>query len=79
MSPVVRKTLDVAVATALTAAVVFIIVVSNNFLVARGSPAYGFNLWYAFIGRPDILGTMVLTAAVTLLYLLWQQGRRPGI
>jgi hypothetical protein len=79
MSPVVRKALDVAVATALTAAVVFIIVVSNNFLVARGSPAYGFNLWYAFIGRPDILGTMVLTAAVTLLYLLWQQGRRPGI
>lgn len=79
MSPVVRKALDVAVATALTAAVVFLIVVSNNFLVARGSPAYGFNLWYAFIGRPDILGTMVLTALVTILYLMWQQGGRPRV
>ncbi|HWB44172.1 MAG TPA: hypothetical protein VG900_01925 [Hyphomicrobiaceae bacterium] len=79
MSPVMRKTLDVAAAIALTAAVVFIIVVVNTFLVARGSPAYGFNLWYAFIGRPDILGTMVLTAVVTMAYLMWQQGGRPRL
>jgi hypothetical protein len=31
----------------------------------------------AFIQRPDILGTMVLTALVTVGYVMWQQGHRP--
>ena len=64
---------------ALTAAVVFIIVVANSFLMARGGSVYGFKLWMAFIARPDIIGTMALTALVTVAYLLWQQSRRPRI
>jgi hypothetical protein len=76
MSPIVRKGLDVVIAVALTAAVAFVIVISNSFLVGRAS-WHGFNIWYAFILRPDILGTMILTALVTVAYHVWAQGGRP--
>ena len=77
MSPLIRKVVDVAASIALTAAVVFVIVVVNSFLVARGGSIYGFKLWAAYIARPDIIGTMALTALVTVAYLFWQQSRRP--
>jgi hypothetical protein len=72
-----QRVLDVAAAIGLTAAAVFVIVTVNAFLMTRGGSFAGFRLWYAFIGRPDILGTMVLTALITFLYLAWQQRRRP--
>ena len=78
MPPLLHKVLDVAIAAALTAAVVFVIVAVNSFLMARGGAWPGFRLWYAFISRPDSLGTMLLTALVTIAYVMWQQGRRPG-
>lgn len=79
MPPVMRKVFDVLIAIALTAAVAFLIVVSNSFLMSRGNYLQGFNLWYAFIRRPDILGTIVLTALVTIGYVFWQQDRRPRL
>jgi hypothetical protein len=78
MSPVMQRVLDVIIATALTAAVVFVIVVINAFLMSRGGSFTGFKLWYSFVGRPDILGTMILTSLVTFAYVFWQQRRRPG-
>jgi ABC-type sulfate transport system permease subunit len=77
MSPLMRRLVDVLISVALTAAVVFVIVVTNAFLMMRGTSVQGFKLWYAFIGRPDILGTIILTALVTMVYLFWQQSRRP--
>jgi hypothetical protein len=77
MSPLMRKGLDVVIAIGLTVAAVFVIVVSNSFLMARGGSWQGLKLWYAFVLRPDILGMMVLTAAVTVAYFTWSQGRRP--
>jgi hypothetical protein len=74
MPPAMRKAVEVLTAVGLTAAVFFVIVVANAFLMARGSYVYGFNLWYAFILRPDILGTMVLTAAVTMAYVWFGKG-----
>jgi hypothetical protein len=44
--------------------------------MSRGNYSHGFNLWYAFILRPDILGTIVLTAAVTMAYVFWKQTGR---
>jgi hypothetical protein len=73
MPPVMRKSLDVAIALALTAGVFFVIVVANSSLMARGGAFQGVRLWYAFIARPDILGTMILTALVTMAYVIWQQ------
>jgi hypothetical protein len=72
-----QRVLDVAAAIGLTAAAVFVIVAVNAFLMSHGGSFAGFRLWYAFIGRPDIFGTMVLTALTTFLYLAWQQRRRP--
>jgi hypothetical protein len=77
MSPLIRRVVDVAASMALTAAVVFVIVVVNSFLVARGGSVYGLKLWAAYIARPDIIGTIALTALVTVAYLFWQQSRRP--
>lgn len=77
MSPIMRKGLDVVIAIVLTAAAAFVIVISNSFLVGRGSSWHGVNVWYAFILRPDILGTMILTALVTVAYFVWLQTRRP--
>ena len=68
------KPSNVLTAVGLTAAVFFVIVVANAFLMARGSYATGFNLWYSFILRPDILGTMVLTAVVTFGYVWFGKG-----
>lgn len=79
MSPLLRKLIDVLIAIALTIAVVFVIVVSNGFLMGRGNSLVGFKMWLTFIARPDILGTMVLTALVSAAYSLWQHGRRPRI
>ena len=79
MSPhIMRRLADVIVAAGLTAAVVFVIMFANGLLVARGSTLNGFNVWYSFMSRPDILGTIVLTALVSMAYVFWQQTRRPG-
>ena len=78
MSPVMHRVLDVAIAVALTAAVVLLIVAVNSLLMSRGGVWTGLRLWQAFIFRPDILGTMALTAVVTVAYQFWQQRRRLG-
>ena len=80
MSPAMRKALDVLTAVGLTAAAFFIIVVSNSFLMSQGNYSRGFNLWFAFILRPDILGTVVLTAVVTMAYVwFWKDSGRPRL
>jgi hypothetical protein len=79
MPPAMRKGVEVLIAIGLTAAVFFVIVVANSFLMSRGNYAHGFNLWYSFILRPDILGTMVLTALVTTAYTFWKQSGRPRL
>ena len=79
MPPAMRQVVDVLIAIGLTAAVFFIIVVANSFLMSRSTYGHGFNLWYSFILRPDILGTMVLTAFVTMGYVMWKQSGRPRL
>lgn len=74
MPPAMRKALDVLIAIGLTAAVFLVVVVANSFLMARGNYSHGFNLWYSFILRTDILGTVVLTALVTMLYVWFGKG-----
>ena len=68
-----KRTLQVAAAVALTALVALAIVVGNGFLMARGRALDGWDVWVAFIHRTDILATMVLTAIVTVLFVYWQR------
>ncbi len=76
-----KRLLQVAMAVVLTAGVFFVVIVGNGFLVGRATSfQVGVNTWLAFIKRPDILTTMVLTAFVTVLFVYWQrnQERRAG-
>ena len=77
MSPLAKRVTDVAIAIGLTLAVVLVIVVSNSFLTSRGGYWQGFNLWLALVQRPDILGTVILTALVSMAYAFWAQGKLP--
>jgi len=68
-----KRALEVAIATALTALMSLVIVVTNSMLTTKGGYAQGIDLWYQFIRRSDIFGTIVLTAIVTVSYLIWQR------
>ncbi len=72
---VFKRTLQVAAGVGLSALVVLAIVVGNGFFQARGKPLQGWDIWLAFMNRSDILATMVLTAAVTVLFVYWQRNQ----
>jgi ABC-type sulfate transport system permease subunit len=76
MPPMIKKLIDTAIAIGLTMALVLVMVVVSNLLVARTNSWAGFKLWYAFMSRPDILGTIILTAVVSMTYVFWQQRGR---
>ena len=75
-----KRLVQMALAVALTAGVFFVVIAGNGYLTGRATFQAGFNAWLAFVQRTDILTTMVLTAAVTVLLVYWQrdQERRPG-
>jgi hypothetical protein len=77
---IAKRALQVLTATGLTAIVTLFIIMANNLLLGRGVTP-GFGIWLGFIQRPETIGTMVLTAVVTIGYLYWdkrsdQGGRR---
>jgi hypothetical protein len=72
---VVKRTLQAAIATALTAGVIFVVVVVNGMLLGRGGSTQGFYTWLALIGRGDVLPMIILTAIVTTFYLAWERSR----
>lgn len=73
-----KRIIEMAIATGLTGLVALVILVLNNVLTGRGGWLNGFDVWMAFIRRPDILGTMLLTALVTVLFLTWQRDNNGG-
>ena len=70
-----KRAIEAAIGTGLTASVALVILVLNNVLTGRGGWIDGFNVWQSFIRQPAILGTMFLTALVTVLFLAWQRDR----
>lgn len=72
-----KRIMEAVIATALTASLALIILVLNNVLTGRGGWMNGFDVWLAFIRQPDILGTMLLTAFVAVLYIAWQRENGP--
>ena len=78
---ILKRSLQIAVAVALTALVFLVVIVGNGVLVGqKTSLQAGIAVWLAFIKRPDILATMVLTAFVSVLFVYWQrnQERKAG-
>jgi hypothetical protein len=71
---VLKRTLQIALAFALTAAVALAVVVVNVLLTGKGGTVMsGYGVWLAFMKRPDIQATMLLTAAVSVLLVYWQR------
>jgi len=70
---VLKRTLQIAIAVALTSVAALLILVGNNLLVPRGRLLQGWEIWLTFINRTDILATMVLTALVTVWFVYWQR------
>lgn len=68
-----KRALEVAIAVALSAFTSLVILLASYYLTARGGYVSGIEAWYSFIKKPDILGTMVLTAIVTVSFLIWQR------
>ena len=61
-----KRAFQVLVAVALTALAALIILSLNDVLTTHSGWRQGFDLWLAFIRRSDILGTIVLTAVITV-------------
>ena len=70
-----ERAMQMVIASALTAFASFVILMLNNVLTARSGWQQGFDVWYAFIRRSDILGTIILTAMVTIAFLYWQRDK----
>lgn len=69
-----KRALQIAYAVLITAAIALVIIVLNNVLTAKGGWMQGVTAWTNFIQRSDILGTMILTALVTVATLYWPRG-----
>lgn len=72
---VFKRTLQVSTAVLLTLVVALTFIVANSMLLGRGGPLQAVSAWLAFIKRPDIQATIVLTAIVTVLFVYWQRDR----
>ena len=70
-----KRALQVVLAIVMTAAISLLIVLINNMLTSKGGWSQGLDVWLGFIRRSDILGTIVLTAVVTVGSIYWQRGR----
>ena len=66
-----KRAFQVLLAVALTAGAALIILSLNNVLTTQSGWRQGVNAWLAFIRRSDILGTIVLTAVVTVVSVYW--------
>ncbi len=76
-----KRLVQAGLGAALTAAIFLVVMVGNSLLAGRSRALEaGFNLWLAFVKRPEILTTAGVSAVVTMLLLYWQrdQERRPG-
>ena len=70
-----KRLIETAVSVGLTASTVLIILVLNNVLTGKGGWLRGYNTWLRFIQRSDIMGTMIITAAITVAFVYWYRGR----
>ncbi|MFA5900001.1 MAG: hypothetical protein WC829_12925 [Hyphomicrobium sp.] len=75
---ILKRSLQIVTAVALSAAVALAILIGNGLLVPRGRLLQGWDVWITFINRTDILATMVLTALVTVWLVYWQRDQERG-
>ena len=76
---VLKRLVQIALASLATMVVMLVVMVGNGLLTGRGASLQStMNTWLAFIKRPDIYSTIVLTAVVTVLLVYWLRDRERG-
>ncbi len=78
VSRLVKQAAQTAMGAAVAAVVIGVFMIINGLLTGRGSTMQWVNVWLSFIQRGDILATMLLTAASTVLFVYWQRDRERG-
>jgi uncharacterized membrane protein len=78
VSRIIKQLAQIGMGVAVAASIIGIVMVVNGLLSGRGTTMQWINVWMAFIKRGDILATMVLTAAATVLFVYWQRDRERG-
>jgi ABC-type sulfate transport system permease subunit len=66
-----KRAIQVVTAVGLTALAIFVILVLGTMLSTHFGWRQGVDEWLAFIRRSDILGTIILTALVTVISVTW--------
>ena len=78
MPRVLKRIALVTGAVGSTMLVALALMLSSGLLQAKGTIFQAWAIWLAFINRPDIQATMVLTAFVTVLFVYWQRDQERG-
>ena len=74
-----KRIVQVTLAVALTSLVALAVIGGNAMLPDKQGRLFrGVDPWLAFINRPDIIATMVLTAFVTVMLVYWQRDQERG-
>ena len=78
MPLLVKRITDLAVILAVSSGLAFLMIACANSLVTKTGIWKSYAMWLAVISRPDIVVTTLLTIAVTMAVLAWNQakGRR---
>lgn len=75
----VKQAAQTVAGVAVAALVIGVFMVVNGMLTGRGgSLMQWINVWLSFVKRGDIIATMLLTAASTVLFVYWQRDRERG-
>jgi hypothetical protein len=75
VSRAIKRLVQVACGTALSAGVIGILMVTNGLLSGRGTLMQWIGVWLKFVQRGDIFATMILTALTTVLFVYWQRDK----
>ena len=78
VSRLVKRAVQTAAGAALGAVTIGVVMILNGLLSGRGSVLQWIHYWLAFIQRPEIVVTMLLTAMTTVLFVYWQRDKERG-
>ena len=78
VSRLVKRAAQTAAGAVLGAVTIGAVMILNGLLSGRGSVMQWIHYWLAFIQRPDIIVTMLLTALMTVLFVYWQRDKERG-
>jgi hypothetical protein len=71
---ITKRLIEIVMGTVLTAIVILAVLTLDNVLTGKSGWYGGYAQWLKFMQQSDILGTMLLTAGVTVAFVYWYRG-----